>query len=168
MDLDPPMTTGQAVDELLLVPVRELVLFPGVVLPLLANRPALEATLQEAARTSRGIAVVLQRDPKTETPNLSALHPIGGEGRLLRYITGRDGLHHAIVQGASRIRILDIADGSDPRTVHVERIPEPQTGGADIDARFHQLRERALEALSLLENSPPELAAAVQSIEQPG
>jgi ATP-dependent Lon protease len=168
MDLNPSMPTGQAVDELLLVPVRELVLFPGVVLPLLANRSGLEATFQEAARTSRGIAVVLQRDPKTETPGLSDLHPIGGEGRLLRYITGRDGLHHAIVQGASRIRILDIVDGSDPRTVRVERIPEPQTGGADIDARFHQLRERSLEALGLLENSPPELAAAIQSIEQPG
>ena len=57
MDLDPPMTTGQGTDELLLVPVRELVLFPGVVLPLLANRPGLEATLQEAARTSRTLAV---------------------------------------------------------------------------------------------------------------
>jgi ATP-dependent Lon protease len=124
--------------------------------------------LQEAARASRSIAVVLQRDPKTETPGLTDLYPLGCEGRLLRYITGRDGLHHAIVQGASRIRMLDIVNGSDPRAVRIERIPEPQTGGADIDARFHQLRERSLEALSLLENSPPELAAAIQSVEQPG
>ncbi|HEX2943345.1 MAG TPA: endopeptidase La [Rhodopila sp.] len=168
MDVQETVTTAPTQDELLLVPVRELVLFPGVVLPLLASRPAVEAALQEAARASRGIAVVLQRDPTTEAPGLSDLYPIGAEGRLLRYVTGRDGMHHGIVQGVSRIRLLDTVDGSEPRTVRVERIPEPAASGTDIDARFHQLRERALETLSLLEQSPPELAAAVQSIEQPG
>jgi ATP-dependent Lon protease len=168
MDLQSPATTDQSQDELLLVPVREVVLFPGVVLPLLANRPGLEAALQEAARASRTIAVVLQRDPTVEVPGLSDLHPIGAEGRLLRYVTDRDGMHHAIVQGVGRIRLLDTVDGVEPRTVRIERIAEPETTGADIDARFHQLRERALEALKLLEQSPPELAVAVQSIEQPG
>src|SRR4051794_5200102 len=167
MSITSPLTTSQDEDELLLVPVGEIVLFPGVVLPLLANRPRLEAALQEAARTSRSIAVVLQRDPKTETLGLSDLHPIGGEGRLLRYVTGRDGQHHAIVQGVSRIRLLDVVDGSEPSSVRVQRIAEPPADGADIEARFLQLRERALEALSLLEQSPPELAMAVQSIEQP-
>ncbi|HQT79405.1 MAG TPA: endopeptidase La [Rhodopila sp.] len=168
MDAQEPTTTTPTQDELLLVPVRELVLFPGVVLPLLANRPGLEAALQEAARTSRTIAVVLQRDPKVESPALSDLHTIGAEGRLLRYVTARDGMHHGIVQGVGRIRLLDTVDGTEPRTVRVERIDEPAASGADIDARFHQLRERALETLSLLEQSPPELAAAVQSIELPG
>jgi ATP-dependent Lon protease len=124
--------------------------------------------LQEAARASRGIAVVLQRDSKTERPGVSDVYPVGGEGRLLRYVTGRDGLHHGIVQGVGRIRILDVVDGTEPRTVRVERLAEPTTSGADIDARFHQLRERALETLGLLEQSPPELAAAVRSIELPG
>ena len=112
--------------------------------------------------------MVLQRDPKVETPSLSDLHPIGAEGRLLRYVTGRDGMHHAIIQGVGRIRLLDTVDGAEPRMVRVERIAEPAAAGADIDARFHQLRERALETLRLLEQSPPELAVAVQSIEQPG
>jgi ATP-dependent Lon protease len=166
MDTQP--TTLALQDELLLVATRDLVLFPGTVLPLLANSPQLEAVLQEAARTGRTIAVVLQRDPARENPGLSDLHPIGVEARLLRYVTGRDGTHHAIVQGASRIRILDIVDGSDPRAVRIERIAEPTDTGAEIDARFHQLRERALETLRLLEQSPPELAGAVQAVEQPG
>jgi ATP-dependent Lon protease len=144
------------------------VLFPGVVLPFLANRPMVEAALQEAARSSRTVAIVLQRDASVETPGLAALHPIGTEGRLLRYVSGRDGAHHAIVQGTSRIRVLDMVDGSEPRTVRVQRISEPGTTGAEIDARFLQLRDRALEALGLMEQSPPELAAAVQAIEQPG
>ena len=168
MDEQAGPAIGQTEDELLLVPVREVVLFPGVVLPLIANHRRLEAALQEAARAARNIAVVLQRDPKAETPGLSDLHPIGAEGRLLRYVTGRDGTHHGIVQGINRIRLLDTLDGTEPRIVRVERIAEPVAGGTDIDARFHQLRERALETLRLLEQSPPELAVAVQSIEQPG
>ncbi len=168
MDTQPPPPAGQQDDELLLVPVREIVLFPGVVMPLIASRPDTEAVLQEAARASRNFVVVLQRSSDTENPRLSDLHPIGAEGRLLRYVTGRDGRHHAIAQGIGRVRLLDMVDGAELRTTRVERIAEPATSGADVDARFHQLRERALETLSLLEQAPPELAAAVQSVEQPG
>ncbi len=168
MDTQPAFATGQAGDELLLVPVREVVLFPGVLLPLVADRPGTEAALQEAARASRTVAVVLQRDKSVETPGLSDLSPVGTEGRLLRYVTGRDGTHHAIVQGTGRVRLLDLADAGGPPAVRVERIPEPAAEGAEIDARFHQLRERAMETLRLLEQAPAELAAAVQSVEQPG
>ena len=154
-------------DEMLLVPTRELVLFPGVVLPM-TGRPATEAALQEAASGSRPIVVVLQRDPAEEKPGLAGLYSIGTEGRLLRYVTGRDGQHHGIVQGVGRLRVIDVVDGSEPRTVRVERIGEPTATGSEIDARFHQLRERALETIRLLEQAPPELAAAVQSVESPG
>ena len=158
----------QSTDELLLVPARELVLFPGVIVPLTAAQPDIEAALQEAARASRTIALVLRRDPDTEAAGLADLHPIGCEGRLLRYATGRDGVHHGIVQGVSRVRLLDVVDGAQPRSVRIERIAEPMASGAEIDARFHQLRERALETLQLLQQAPPELSAAVQSVEQPG
>ena len=164
---DQTIQAMQDTNELLLVPVQASVLFPGVILPLM-GRPGVEAALQEAARSSRTIAVVLQRDPAVETPGLSDLYPVGAEGRLLRYATGRDGVHHGIIQGIGRIRLLDVVDGAEPRAVRVERIAEPLDAGADIDARFHQLRERALETLRLLEQAPPELAAAVQSIDQPG
>ncbi len=149
------------------MPVRDVVLFPGVVVPLNVP-PGTETALQEAARASRTLAVVLQRDPKVESPGLSDLYPIATEGRLLRYVAGRDGMHHGIVQGIGRIRLLDTVDGAEPRSARVERIAEPEATGTEIDARFHQLRERALETLSLLEQAPPELAAAVQSVEQPG
>jgi ATP-dependent Lon protease len=167
MDSASPTVVNEAGNELLLVPVREVVLFPGVVLPLMAG-PGTEAAFQEAASASRNIAVVLQRDPAVETPGLSDLYPIGTEGRLLRYVTSRDGTHHAIVQGAGRIRLLDVVGGAKPLTVRVERIAEPVASGSEVDARFHQLRERAMETLRLIEQAPPELAAAIQSVDQPG
>ena len=155
-------------DELILVPVREAVLFPGVVLPLAVGRPATVAGLQEAAREGRHVVVVLQRDPAADAPDLAGLYPVGTEARLLRYVTGRDGTHNAIVQGVGRVRLLEETRADPFGTVRVERVAEPEGRSTEVDARFHQLRERALEALRLIEGAPPELTATVQNIDQPG
>ncbi len=166
--MDTQVAPDVAGDELILVPVREMVLFPGAVAPLMANRAMTTAALQEAARAGRPVVLVLQRDASVETPGEADLCPIGTEARLLRYVTGRDGSHNAIVQGLGRVRLLSGPAGEPFATVRVERIPEPEAAGPEVEARQLQLRERALEALSLIEGVPAELAAAVQGTESPG
>ena len=166
--MDANVTTDVAGGDLLLVPVREMVLFPGAVSPLMANRAVTAAALQEAARAGRHIALVLQRDPAVEQPGEADLYPIGTEARLLRYVSGQDGSHNAIVQGVGRVRLLGPPVGEPFSTVPVERLAEPEAEGAELEARFVQLRERALEALGLIEGIPPELAATVRGIEVPG
>ena len=163
----PDQATTAPDNALILIP-SATVLFPGVLMPLAPVHPATIAALQAAARDGASVAVVLQRDPAVETPDLADLHPIGTEARLLRYVTARDGTHHAIIQGIGRIRVLTRADGPSFPTVTVERIAEPTADGTEIAARVHQLRERALETLSLIEQAPAELVAAVQSLKQPG
>ena len=155
-------------DTLILTPVRDTVLLPGAMTPLAATLETTAAGLQEAARTEQHVVVVLQRDSAVDAPGLTDLQTIGTEARLLRYMTGRDGTHHAIMQGLGRVRLLALVEGSSYARVTVARITEPTGGGAEIDARFHQLRERALEALGLMDQAPPELTATLQSIDQPG
>jgi ATP-dependent Lon protease len=157
-------------DELILVPVREIVLFPGMVVPLSADCAGAAAGLQEAARQGRHVVVVLQRDPAKEAPDLADLHTIGTEARLLRYVTSPDGrTHTAIVQGVGRVRLLDRI-GSDPfATVRVQPVTDPAgPGGAELEARMHRMREQALEALRLIGQAPPELIASIQAMEEPG
>ena len=163
-----PVQAELPADVLILVAVRDAVLFPGAVIPLAATRQATIEALQTAARESRHVAVVLQRDPAVESPAFTDLHGIGTEARLLRYITAPDGTHHAILQGTGRVRLLSAADGLPYAAVHVERIPEPDADGAEIAARAHQLRERALETLRLIEQVPPDLVATVQNVEPAG
>src|SRR5271170_677530 len=151
-------------DTLIVVPVRDAVLLPGVVMPLGTVGEAAAAGLQEAARTEQRIVVALQRDPAIDEQGLENLHAIGTEARLLRYMTARDGSHHAIVQGVGRVRLLAQVEGPSYRRVKVARIIEPTAAGAEIEARFHQLRERALEAIRLIEQAPPELGATIQAI----
>jgi ATP-dependent Lon protease len=156
-------------DTLILVPITDTVLLPGMVMPLAIGRPTAAAALQEAARTEQHLAVVLQREPFAENPKLNELESVGTEARLLRYFTGRDGSHNAIVQGIGRVRLQAVLSNATPQpVVAVSRIAEPSERSPEIDARFHQLRERALEILGLIEQAPPELAATVRSIEQPG
>ncbi|WP_428541448.1 endopeptidase La [Rhodopila sp.] len=158
----------QAPDNTLILIPSATVLFPGVLMPLAPAHPQTIAALQAAARDGASVAVVLQRDPAAENPDLADLHPIGTEARLLRYVTARDGTHHAIVQGIGRIRLLSRADGPSYPTVTIARVAESTADGTEIAARVHQLRERALETLSLIEQAPAELVAAVQNLEQPG
>ncbi len=170
MDL-PAANTPQAelpADALIAVATRDAVLFPGAVIPLAATRQATIDALQVAARESRHVVVVLQRDPAVENPALADLHAIGTEARLLRYITAPDGTHHAILQGTGRVRLLSAVDGLPYSAVRIERIPEPETDGAEIAARVHQLRERALETLRLIEQAPPDLVMTVQNVEPGG
>ncbi len=157
---------GNVADDLILVPVTGIVLMPGMVVPLSLDRPG-AAALQEAARTQRHLAVVLQREPAVDAPGLEDLHPIGTEARLLRYFTGRDGSHNAVVQGIGRVRLTGMANGS-PAAVTVLRVDEPSGGTPEVDARFHHLQERSQEVLRLLEHTPPELAATVQAMDKPG
>ncbi len=170
MDAPAPSLTPSPLpeDALIVVATREAVLFPGAVIPLAATRPVTTEALQTAARESRHVVVVLQRDPAADNPALPDLHAIGTEARLLRYLTAPDGTHHAILQGIGRVRLGSAVEGSPTLAAHVERIPEPDADGAEIAARTHQLRERALETLRLIEQAPPDLVATVQNVEPPG
>ena len=159
---------ASAADTLVLVAVGDTVLLPGLVMPLTIAAPAAAAALQEAARTEQHLAVVLQREPFTDAPSLAGLAAIGTEARLLRYFTGRDGSHNAIIQGIGRIEIKAVVTTGEYPAATVQRIAEPADQGPEIDARLHQLRERALDLLRLVDQAPAELAATVRSIETAG
>src|SRR6516164_1930108 len=151
-------------DTLILIPTRNLVLFPGTVLPITLGRQRTIAAAQAAIRLSRPIGLVLQRDPATDDPIPVDLHRMGTEATLLRYVTSPDGTHHAICQGERRFRVLDFVDGYPFLAARVERVPEVESTSKDIAARLLNLRNQAIEVLQLLPQVPGELVNAVQSV----
>jgi ATP-dependent Lon protease len=151
-------------DTLILIPTRNLVLFPGTVLPITLGRQHTIAAAQAASRLSRPVGLVLQRDPATDDPIPVDLHRMGTEATLLRYVTSPDGTHHAICQGERRFRILDFVDGYPFLAARVERVPEVESTSKDIAARLINLRNQSIEVLQLLPQVPTELVTAVQSV----
>lgn len=154
-------------DVLPLVPVRNMVLFPGTVLPVTIGRPRSIAAAQAAVRAERPIGCVLQREAGIEDPSPVDLHRVGTVAVILRYVTGPDGSHHLIAQGQQRFRVLEFVGGYPFLAARVERFEEPNDQRTEVQARFMLLRERALEAIELLPNAPRELAETVRSISSP-
>jgi ATP-dependent Lon protease len=151
-------------DALIIVPVRNLVLFPGMILPITIGRDNSIAGAQQAVKTERPVGIVLQRDAETDAPGQDDLSPVGTLANVLRYITTPDGTHHIICQGQQRFRVLELLGGYPFMVARVERIEEPDVTGKEIEARFLQLKERALEVLQLLPQASQELASVVQNI----
>ena len=94
-------------DVLIVLPVRNLVLFPGIVLPVSVGRSRSLAAAQEAVRTQRPIGLLLQKDPGVDDPGPDDLHAVGTMASVVRFITAPDGAHHLIVQGEQRFTVLD-------------------------------------------------------------
>ena len=92
-------------DALIILPVRKVVLFPGVILPLMIGRVQSREAVAQAARLERPLGVLLQTKPDVEQPGPDDLHSIGTTASVLRYLTTTDGAHHAICQGIKRFRV---------------------------------------------------------------
>jgi ATP-dependent Lon protease len=151
-------------DALILITTRNLVLFPGTVLPMTLGRQRSVVAAQTAIRLNRPVGLVLQRDAAADDPLPVDLHLVGTEANLLRYVTSPDGSHHVICQGERRFRILDFVDGYPFFVAHVEPIPESEEQSTQIEARLVHLRNLALEVLQLLPQTPGELVNAVQGV----
>ena len=155
-------------DAIILIPMRNFVLFPGIVAPLTLGRERTVAGAQEAARRERPVGVVMQRSPQSELPTRAELHDIGTLANVLRYVTARDGAHHLVVQGAQRFRVIELIEGFPFQVARIERLDEPEARGTEVEAQFHALKQRALEGLELIESVSEELEASIRGVEQPG
>src|SRR5262245_1430732 len=155
-------------DALIIIPVRKMVLFPGMVAPITVGRPRSIAAAQQAVREQRQIGVVMQRDPEVAEPAAIDLHRFGTLANVVRYMTAPDGSHHLICQGQERFQIVEFLNGWPFFVARVLRIPDQEVRSKEIEARFVNLRGQALEAAQLLPQAPEELVAAISNIATPG
>jgi ATP-dependent Lon protease len=154
-------------DAIIIVPVRNVVLFPGVILPVSMRREGSVAAAQEAARSERQIGLLLQRDPAVDAPRPDDLHWVGTVANVMRYLTTPDGVHHVVCQGETRFRVLEFLEGWPFMVARIQRIEEVEPKSTEIEARALHLKERATEALQYLPQAPAELANAVRGMSSP-
>lgn len=155
-------------DAMIVIPLRNTVLFPGVMSPLSIGREASVAAAQEAASAEKPICFLLQHDAEKTDITPDDVHWVGTAGQVVRYVTAPDGAHHLIIQGQSRVRVLEFLEGWPFPVARVATIESPETMTPEIEARFLQLKEQSAEAIKLLPNVNEELAGVVQQISSPG
>jgi len=163
-----PPHAGPPADAFIVVPVRRLVLFPEIVLPITLQTPLAIAAAQQAVREQRQVLVLLQRDPEDAEPTGAGMHEVGVVANILRYVTAQTGEHHLICQGVQRFKVTGFVDGWPFLLARGLHLAEPTASGPEIEARFLNLRAQALEILDLVPQAPAEMRQTVAQIGSPG
>ncbi|HEX7403895.1 MAG TPA: endopeptidase La, partial [Usitatibacter sp.] len=153
-------------DALIILPVRNVVLFPGLVMPLSVGRERSRAAAQEALRLQRPLGILLQNSPEVDEPGPDDLHWVGTTANVVRYVT-TDGTNHAILKGEQRFRVLQFLEGYPFTVARVQLIEESKLDDPEVEGRARALRGRAREILDLLPQVPSEVATAFQGVETP-
>ncbi|WP_020394656.1 endopeptidase La [Thiolinea disciformis] len=162
-----PAGVGHA-DQLIILPTRNVVLFPGVISPLTLGRSASIEAAQEAMRQNRRLGLLLQQNPEIDDPSAADLYQMGIVVNILRYVTTPDGTHHLVVQGEGRFRALEFVPNSVPLVAVVEELIDAPTDDTAIEARMRHLQAKALEVAELLPQISAEAVQALRNINSPG
>ncbi|MGZ5106046.1 MAG: endopeptidase La [Usitatibacter sp.] len=153
-------------DAMIILPVRNIVLFPGLVVPLAVGRARARAAAQEALRLERPLGILLQMRPEVDNPGPDDMHWVGTTANVLRYVTA-DATHHAIVKGQQRFRVLQFLEGYPFTVARVQIVEEGRQDDPGVEGRARALRQRAREIMELLPQIPEEVSGAFQQLESP-
>jgi len=152
---------------LAIVPLRNRVLFPSMMMPLSINTPARRQIVEEAVRQQTPIGFVSLRDSKIETPNPKDLFGVGTAADVLRMFSLPDGQRQVLVQGRSRFEIVEFLETDPVLIARVTMIEEKIPRNKEFEARILHLRQEAARALSLFPEPMNELRAMIERIDDP-
>ncbi|MES2206893.1 MAG: endopeptidase La [Pseudomonadota bacterium] len=154
-------------DGIPLIPMRNLVLFPQMVIPITVGRETSLAALQYALKRESHIGLVLQKDPDLEQPGYSDLYSVGTVAKIARYVHVSNKEHYVVCQGVERFRLLMPVRGLPFIAAHIEKLHEPTTFSPHTEALRLKIRERATELFVLMPEVSEELTKLIQTIQSP-
>ncbi|MDK1031936.1 MAG: LON peptidase substrate-binding domain-containing protein, partial [Planctomycetia bacterium] len=155
-------------DELGIMAVRNLIVFPGLLQPLTVGRPRSLALVQDAAIGNKLFAIVAQKDGEKEDPKFADLYKVGCAVRILKLIKLPDGTRNVVVQALSRIRMLEEVSHDPFFKARVEQVPDVKTEGTELDALTLSTRQQIVRIIELSPQVPKEASLVVANIEDPG
>ena len=157
---------GEMPSEVPILPVRNIVLFPGVVAPIIISRESSMKLVRKAEKQDALIGIVCQKDPDVEMPEESDLFRTGVFAKVVKQLTLPNGLITAIMQGMGRLKLLDISKEFPYLTGHVESSPELMPDKHDKEWRtaIDDLRRMSAQYISISEEIPDEAMFAIHNI----
>jgi ATP-dependent Lon protease len=150
-----------------LLPLRNTVLFPGVVIPIAVGRSKSVQLVREAYRGDKLVAAVAQLDGEIDDPQVHDLNVIGTLGQIVKLLEMPDGTTTAIIQGRRRISIVEIIQSSPYMTARVKAVPENKIveDEKDFEVIIGSLKDLSMKIVKLNPNINPEASFAVRNIE---
>ncbi|RJP22176.1 MAG: endopeptidase La [Deltaproteobacteria bacterium] len=156
-------------DVLPLLPVRDIVIFPYMTLPLFVGREGSIAAVDEALARDRYIFLATQKDPSVEDPKAEDLFPMGTVAMIMRMLKLPDGRLKILIQGVTKGKIVEFIEGKPGVRVRIDRVVElpMKEGSLEVEALMRASREKIEKILSL-KNMPVEILMVTENINNPG
>ncbi len=153
--------------ELPILPIRNTVLFPGVVLPITVGRDKSIKLVQDAYKAQRTVGVISQKEQSIENPDFDDLNRIGTVARIIRLLKMPDGSTTVIIQGQKRFEMLELLSNEPYMKARVKEFAEikPTTKIKEFHALVDSLKDLALQIIHHSPNIPSEAAFAIKNIE---
>jgi ATP-dependent Lon protease len=155
-------------DDLPMLPLRDVVVFPYMVTPLLVGRPHSVAAVEEAMNRDKFLCVVSQIESEVDEPGASDLYSVGTVIKVLQIIRTPDETLKILVEGVARVHIRDIDQGDGFLEVSVEPMEEIPSSGPDIEAVTRSIKDRFKEYVRLNKRLPDEVLLSVLNIDEIG
>lgn len=154
-------------DILPLLPLRNTVLFPGVIIPITVGREKSIKLIREAYKGNKIVGAVAQKDMEMDDPQLEDLYKIGTVAQILKILEMPDGATSVIIQGKKRFEIVELVSEEPYLTGKVRSMEDilPKKKGNQFQALIGSLKDLSLRIIKLSSNIPPEASFAVKNIE---
>ena len=168
----PPDLSEEAIkipDVLPVLPLKDTVVFPYIILPLSVGRDKSVLAVDRALAESRVIMLVAQRDAAIDNPGEAELYEMGTAAVIMRMLKLPDGRIRILVQGLSRARIHHISQVDPYLQAKIERIEEPRPpAGLETEALMRSVKESLDRAVTLGKSISPEVMVIAANLEDPG
>lgn len=150
-----------------ILPLRNTVLFPGVVIPITAGRDSSIALIKEANNGSKVIGVVSQKDGDTEEPGINDINTLGTVARILRVLQMPDGNTTVIIQGKKRFEVAEVLTEKPYMTATIREAREdrPDALNPEFNAIIESVKELALKIIKDNPNIPSDASFAIKNIQ---
>ena len=163
------MNLEEVPDKLPILPLRNNVLFPGVVIPITLGRDKSIKLIQDAYKGNKIIGVVSQIDSNVEEPQYADLFKIGTVAQIIRMLKMPDGSSTIIIQGKKRLKLIEELSADPYLVAKIEEFEEKRLKKMSKEslALFDSLKDLALNIIKNSPNIPSEAAFAIKNIESP-
>ncbi|HYB99318.1 MAG TPA: endopeptidase La [Candidatus Limnocylindrales bacterium] len=150
-----------------LLPLRDIIVFPHMVVPLFVGRQKSIAALEAAMAGDHAILLAAQKEAKTNDPTEADIHAVGTLGQVVQLLRLPDGTVKVLVEGKYRARVTSFAQEERFFSVHIESIDENTATGPELEALVRSVNSTFEAYVRANKKIPPEMVMTVNSIEDP-
>src|SRR5258708_24181587 len=151
-----------------LLPLRDVVVFPHMVIPLFVGRPKSIKALETAMESGKSILLVAQKSAAKDEPSPEDLYEIGSVANILQMLKLPDGTVKVLVEGVQRARVIEVVDEKTHYVAEAEPIPADAIESTEVEAMRRAMLTQFDQYVKLNKKIPPEILTSLSGIDEPG